>query len=68
MMTLDRAKELIEAERILLACATQYYIASGIHVDMDGQDGYGPLREARLWIEKYGSDVAKAELVKWKRK
>lgn len=57
-----------EAEKILLDCATQYYIASGIIIDKDGQDGYGPLREARLWIEKYGSEISKAELNKWKRR
>lgn len=59
--------EIREAEAILLACATQYYIASGVIIDKDGQDGYGPLRDCRLWIEKYGSDIAKAELAKWKR-
>lgn len=55
-----------QAEKILLDCATQYYVASGLVIDRDGQDGYGPLREARLWIEANGSDIAKAELNKWK--
>lgn len=56
-----------DAEKILLDCATQYYIASGL-ASIDGTDGYGPLRDARLWIEKNGSDISKAELNKWRIK
>ncbi len=44
-----------EAIKILLSCATQYYCASGLHIDTDGKDGYGPLREARLFVEKHGT-------------
>jgi hypothetical protein len=56
-----------EAERILLDCATQYYVASGL-VPIDGQDGYGPLRAARVFIEAHGSEDAKAELSRWRRR
>lgn len=56
------------AEKILLSCATQYYVASGLVTDMDGKAGYGPLREARLWIEAHGSEASKAELERWRRK
>ena len=55
-----------EAEKILLNCATQYYVASGL-VPIDGQDGYGPLRDARVFIEKYGSDEAKDELDRFRK-
>jgi hypothetical protein len=61
-------RQRLEALKILLSCATQYYVASGLHIDMDGKDGYGPLREARLFIEKYGSDSDKATLESWKNK
>lgn len=56
-----------EAEKILLDCATLYYVASGL-VPIDGQDGYGPLRDARVFIEKHGSDVSKAELDRYRRR
>ena len=56
------------AEKILLDCATQYYCASGLVSDLDGKDGYGPLREARIFIESHGSDASKAELTKWRNR
>lgn len=62
-----RMGERSEAERILLDCATTYYVASGL-VPIDGQDGYGPLRDARLFIEQYGSNGAKAALAGWRRR
>ncbi len=58
--------QLDEAEKILLDCATQYYVASGL-VRLDEQNGYGPLRAARMWIERNGSVASRAELDKWRR-
>lgn len=63
-MTLEQQSE---AERILFDCVTQYYVASGLFRDSDGQDGYGPLREARKFIETHGSEGAKAALASWRR-
>ncbi len=60
--------QLTEAEKILLDCATQYYIASGLVIDMDGKDGYGPLRDARIFIETHGSEASKAALEKWRKR
>jgi hypothetical protein len=54
------------AEQILLRCATDYYVASGL-VQIDGHDGYGSLREARKFIEDHGSIESKAELDRWRR-
>lgn len=65
-LAIDLARDFAEAERILLDCATQYYVASGL-VKIDGEDGYGPLRAARVFIEAHGSDAAKAELARWSR-
>ena len=56
------------AEKILLDCATQYYCASGLITDVDGKDGYGPLKFARLFIERHGSDASRAELAKWRQR
>ena len=58
----------VEAEKILLDCATQYYVASGLVPDLDGQEGYGPLRAARVFIEAYGSEASRVELAKWRRR
>ena len=54
------------AEAILLKCATDYYVASGL-VRTDEGDGYGPLRDARKHLEEHGSIEAKAELDRWRR-
>jgi hypothetical protein len=56
-----------QAEKILLACTTQYYVASGL-VPIDGQDGYGPLRDARIFIEAFGSAASKTELDKFRKR
>ena len=56
------------AEAILLKCATQYYVASGlVRTVQDESDGYGPLREARKFLEEHGSMETKAELDRWRR-
>jgi hypothetical protein len=47
----ERLKRENEAMRTLLHDVVRHYpVASGLHVDMDGQDGYGPLREARIHL------------------
>lgn len=55
------------AATILAGCATQYPYASGLTVTDDPHEGYGPLKEARLFIERHGCAADHAELNKWPR-
>jgi hypothetical protein len=47
----DRLIRENEAMRsLLLDVVREYPIASGLYVDLDGQDGYGPLKAARKYL------------------
>lgn len=43
-------RERDEMRALMLAVVKEYPIASGLHVDLDGQDGYGPLKAIRKYL------------------